>query len=65
VFFRPGTSNDERRAILSRRDARFILLDITLIKNDDVQKQIRALGEVEKDDGRYVLVRVATEEPLR
>jgi hypothetical protein len=65
VFFRPGTSNDERRAIISRRDARFVLVDTTVIKNDDVQKQIRALGEVETDDGRYLLVRVGTDEPLR
>jgi hypothetical protein len=64
VFFRPGTSNDERRAILSRRDVRFIFIDTTFIENDDVQKQIRSLGEVEKE-GRYVLVRVGTDEPLR
>jgi hypothetical protein len=64
VFFRPGTSDDERRAILRRRDARFILIDSARI-NDEVQKQIRTLGEVEKDDGRYVLVRVATDEPPR
>jgi len=63
VFFRAGTSDDERRAILRRRHVRFILIDTTRIENDDVQKQVRALGEVEKEDHRYVLVRLVTDEP--
>lgn len=62
VFFRSDTSDDERRAILRRRDVRFILI---IDMNDDVQKRVRALGEVEKEGHNYLLVRVATDEPLR
>jgi hypothetical protein len=57
-FFAPGTSIDERRELIARYDAKFVLLRNGQTAAPDDEAQLRSLGKVVREADGLTLIRI-------
>jgi hypothetical protein len=57
-FFAPGTSIDERRELMARYDAKFVLLRNGRTAPPDEEEQLRSLGKVVREEDGLTLIRI-------